>query len=94
MSTRKNKYQKWSRVEIHWIDSTSVRISGKGWHKYQEVEDAMNQSECIKTSGYKFGENKYFIMVAMSMTMENGMPALFGDPMLIPKGCIIKIKNI
>jgi len=97
--TKKNKNKKtetgvWHRVEIDWIDSTSVRVGGKTWHPYQEVEDVMESAECLVTSGYKFGENKEYVMVAMSMTVQDGQPVLFGDPMLIPKGCIKQIRKL
>ena len=92
--TQKNKKKDgtWQRVEIHWLDSVSIRISGKSWHTYQEVKAVMDSTDCLVTTGYKFEDNKDYVAVAMSMTMQDGMPVLFGDPMLIPKGCIKSIK--
>lgn len=94
---KKKPTKKWERVVVVWIDSLSIRLGGKTWHSFTEIENHMAaasiKTDYILTTGYKFHETKDWILLACEMSFEGGMPVMFGGVVAIPKGCIKSIKR-
>ena len=82
--------KKYKLVEVHWYDITSE----SGW---QSIEEAKNVklAVCI-TKGHLLSKSKGIISIFGDYALEDNKKdiAEIGNLTIIPKGCVIEIKDI
>jgi len=78
---------KLKKVEVIWVDSTSI----KGWWNADGIKSM--EIMHINTLGYLFSKDKEKITLVMSHDWDRGEVA-YGEPFLIPRGCIKEIRLI
>jgi len=81
------KLKKDDIVEIQWLDI----IASSAWHK-EEQASRFNPADC-KSLGYFLNEDKNCVRISSTVGMErsNGRER---DIIVIPKGCIVKIRKL
>ena len=87
----KKKSHMWTRVVIHWIDSTQYRQPWWNAKDFMEYTEKRENSNAMMSTGFKFHEDKYFIYFAQSIDFIGDNVSHFGGIFSIPKGCIIKV---
>lgn len=83
--------RKYRAVWIEWIDST---MKLPVWFTpYKLIEETKEPKDKFYTIGYLVHENKKEYVIAGSIHFNDGVEN-FGQVFTIPKGCVIKMKNI
>ena len=81
--------EKYMKVEVVWDDAFHITES---WSTYNELADAYNELRYRVTNvGWLLYQDKKYIILA-SKRSENWNS--FGATIMIPKGIIVKIKDI
>ena len=85
------KIKKFQLVEIHWIDSLSV----KGWHYEDDVVDlTLPRFLLHSTVGYFLRKDKHEIVVAQSKSADGDEKCNVGELFCIPVKAIKRIKKL
>ena len=83
----KSKWPLKTLIEVEWVDIAS---HNNGWMTIEETLKTIHPALC-RTVGYLIGSDKLNIRLAMLQTIEDNS---IGMTMVIPKGCILKIRKI
>lgn len=77
---------------VEWIDST---MKPQVWWDVEElIKEVSEQKSVFKTIAYLAYETKDEYIFANSIHNNDGVVVSFGQIFSIPKGCVLKIKNV